>query len=110
MQRVASLQHLATAEDVGLLVHEIAVRYVQEPAKEPAIQPARRFAIMGAQMNVLVVNEPAPMTVLVDANMGVRPAAKMLVRGVTLHAQLPAPTIVREDARGDAIQPAHTTA
>lgn len=27
MQRVASPQHLATAEDVGLLVHEIAVRY-----------------------------------------------------------------------------------
>ena len=89
---------------------EIAARYVQEPAKEPAIQPVRRYAIVGVQMNALVVKGPVPMIVLVDVNMGVRPAAKILVRGVILHAQLPAPTIVREDAREDAIQPAHTTA
>ena len=109
MQRAVSPRLPETAVDVEQVAPEIVVRYVQDTAQEPAIQPARRFAIMGAQMNVLVVNEPAPMTVLVDANMGVRPAAKILVRGVTLHAQLPAPTIVREYARGDAIQPAHTT-
>lgn len=31
-QRVVSPQHPATAEDVGLLVHEIAARYAQVPA------------------------------------------------------------------------------
>lgn len=97
-------------EDAEHPALEIVARYVQEPAKEPAIQPARRYAIVGVQMNALVVKGPVPMIVLVDANMGVRPAAKILVRGVILHAQLPAPTIVREDAREDAIQPAHTTA
>lgn len=97
-------------EDAEHPALEIAARYVQEPAKEPAIQPARRYAIVGVQMNALVVKGPVPMLVLVDVNMGVRPAAKILVRGVILHAQLPAPTIVREDAREDAIQPAHTTA
>lgn len=97
-------------EDAEHPALEIAARYVQEPAKEPAIQPARRFAIVSVQMNALVVKGPVQMIVLVDVNMGVRPAAKILVKGVILHAQLPAPMIVREDARGDAIQPVHTTA
>lgn len=109
-QRAASLQHQGIAEDAEHPALEIAARYVQEPAKEPAIQPARRYAIVGAQMNALVVKGLVLTIVLVDVNMGVRPAAKILVRGVILHAQLPAPTIVREDAKAVAIRHAQRIA
>ena len=109
-RQAVSQRPAETAVDAGRAVPRIAVPYVLVTAREDAIQPARRFAIMGAQTNALVANEPAPTIVQGDANTGARPAAKILVRGAILHAQLPAPTIVQGDAREDAILLAHTTA
>ena len=67
MQRVASPQHLATAEDVGLLVHEIAVRYAQVPALVLVAKHAQSSAIIIVRMNALDVNGHAQMIAQADA-------------------------------------------
>ena len=78
-QRVVSPQHPATAEDVGLLVHEIAARYAQVPALVLVTKHAQSSAITIVRMNALDVNGHALMTAQVDAKrIAFRPAQRIV--------------------------------
>lgn len=92
-QQAASQQLPETAVDAEQVAPEIAVRYVQEPAQEPAIQPARRFAIMGAQTNALDANGLAQMIARQDAKRIAFRHAQQIVRIPAQTAQVAAETV-----------------
>lgn len=117
-QLVVSLHRPATAVDAGQAALEIAARYVQEPAKEPAIQPARRYAIVGVQMNALVVKGPVQMIARQDAKrIAFRPAQR-IVQTLAQTAQVDVETVAlrhalmtaQVDAKVVATQPAQRIA
>ena len=98
MQRVASPQHLATAEDAGLLVHEIAVRYAQVPALVLVTKHAQSSAIIIVRMNALDVNGHALMTAQVDAKrIAFRPAQR-IVQTLAQTAQVDVETVALRHA------------
>ena len=114
MQRVASPQHLATAEDAGLLVHEIAVRYAQVPA----LVLVTKHAIIIVRMNALDVNGHALMTAQVDAKrIAFRPAQR-IVQTLAQTAQVDVETVAlrhalmtaQVDAKAVATRPAQRIA
>ena len=99
VQLVVSLHRPATAVDAGQAALEIAARYVQEPAKEPAIQPARRYAIVGVQMNALVVKGPVQMIARQDAKrIAFRPAQR-IVQTLAQTAQVDAKVVATQPAQ-----------
>lgn len=118
MQRVASPQHLATAEDVGLLVHEIAVRYAQVPALVLVTKHAQSSAIIIVRMNALDVNGHAQMIVRQDAKRIAFRHAQQIVRTPAQTVQVDAETvafrhaqmIAQADARAVAIRHAQRIA
>lgn len=117
-QRVASPQHLATAEDVGLLVHEIAVRYAQVPALVLVAKHAQSSAIIIVRMNALDVNGHAQMIARQDAKRIAFRHAQQIVRTPAQTVQVDAETvafrhaqmIAQADARAVAIRHAQRIA
>lgn len=97
-QRVASPQHLATAEDAGLLVHEIAVRYAQVPALVPVTKHAQSSAIIIVRVNALDVNGHAQMIARQDAKrIAFRPAQR-IVQTLAQTAQVDVETVALRHA------------
>lgn len=80
-------------EDAEHHALEIAVRYVQEPAKEPAIQPARRYAIVGVQTNALDVNGLVQMIARQDAKRIAFRHAQQIVQTLAQTAQVDVETV-----------------
>lgn len=99
MQRVASPQHLATAEDVGLLVHEIAVRYAQVPALVLVTKHAQSSAIIIVRMNALDVNGHAQMIARQDAKRIAFRHAQQIVRTPAQTVQADAETVAFQHAQ-----------
>ena len=99
MQRVVSPQRLATAEDVGLLVHEIAVRYARAPALVPVTKHAQSSAITIVRTNALGVNGLAQMIARQDAKRIAFRHAQQIVRTHAQTAQADAETVAFRHAQ-----------
>ena len=117
-QRAVSPQRLATAEDAGLLVHEIAVRYARVPALVLVTRPAQSSAIIIVRMNALDVNGHAQMIARQDAKrIAFRPAQR-IVQTLAQTAQVDVETVAllhalmtaQVDAKAVATRPAQRIA
>lgn len=93
MQRAVSPQRLATAEDAGLLVHEIAVRYARVPALVLVTKHAQSSAIIIVRMNALDVNGHAQMIARQDAKRIAFRPAQQIVRTPAQTAQVAVETV-----------------
>lgn len=117
-QRAVSPQRLATAEDVGLLVREIAARYAQVPALVLVTKHAQSSAITIVRTNVLDVNGLVQMIARQDAKRIAFRHAQQIVRTPAQTVQADAETvalrraqmIVQVDARAVAIRHVQRTA
>ena len=118
MQRAVSPHPPATAEDVGLLVHEIAARYAQVPALVLVTKHAQSSAITIVRTNVLDVNGHAQMIARQDAKRIAFRHAQQIVRTPAQTVQADAETVAlrhalmtaQVDAKAVATRPAQRIA
>lgn len=90
---VVGLQHPATAEDVGLLVHEIAVRYVAVPVLVPAIKLAQSSVTTIARTNAQAAKGSVPTTARQDAKQIASRHAQQIVQTLAQTVQVAVETV-----------------
>lgn len=90
---VVGLQHPATAEDVGLLVHEIAVRYVAVPVLVPAIKLAQSSVTTIARTNAQAVKGSVPTIARQDAKQIASRHAQQIVQTLAQTVQVAVETV-----------------